>query len=83
MGLKPFLLLKMLIKTVQVVEWLAKFHALTFVLMKRHRENSNATSLDWIEKHPWIRKNLEDGLNFVQIPDDLDEKGVLQKILFE
>lgn len=36
---------------------------------------------DWIEKHPWIRKNNEESLHFVQMPEGMDEKGMISSIL--
>jgi hypothetical protein len=68
------------------VEWLAKFHALSYVLMRRHEESatnptsSSSTFPAWIEKHPWVRKAVEESVLFVQNNDEgLDEKGSFKK----
>jgi hypothetical protein len=43
--------------------------------MRRYSESKKADEPEWIDKHPWIRKNNEDSLHLVQMPEGMDEKG--------
>ena len=43
--------------SIMFLEWLAKFHGLSYIAMQRHvtdEEKANKNS-SWLEKHPWIR----------------------------
>ena len=41
------------------LEWLAKFHGLSYIAMQRHVIDDEKTDkndcLSWLERHPWIR----------------------------
>ena len=45
--------------SIMFLEWLAKFHGLSYIAMQRHltdEEKADKNScLSWLEKHPWIR----------------------------
>ena len=45
--------------SIMFLEWLAKFHGLTYIAMQRHLADKEKTDknscLSWLEKHPWIR----------------------------
>jgi hypothetical protein len=58
------------------VEWLAKLHGLSYVMIKR-MEAQNSHN-DWMTSHPWVRREIEDSFKFApSYPDaKADESDV-------
>lgn len=61
------------------VEWLARFHGLSYVLMKKFGDKAGKNDRSWIETHPWVRKEMEESSKFApgleEGKDDTDVTG--------
>jgi len=61
--------------SIKVVEWLARFHAYSYVVMHRHIDSGKGDADSWLKKHPWIRKSNEEGVHYNHMEENLDQNG--------